>query len=54
MAISASSQSPVIDTRQILDMSYIFVQTAILIAAIRLRLFATLAEKTLNARELVD
>src|SRR5215472_1938685 len=54
MAISTSSQSPAIDARQILDMNYAFAQTAILIAAIRLHLFTTLAEKPLHIRELAD
>lgn len=54
MAIPASSQSPAIDARQILDMNYAFAQTAILIAATRLHLFTTLAEKPVNIGELAD
>src|SRR5437764_6584372 len=54
MASYTSSQSPAIDARQILDMNYAFAQTAILVAAIRLHLFTTLAEKPLNIRQLAD
>lgn len=52
MTIPASSHSPTVDARQILDMNYAFAQTALLIAAVRLRLFTILAESPLNAREL--
>jgi 2-polyprenyl-3-methyl-5-hydroxy-6-metoxy-1,4-benzoquinol methylase len=54
MSFSTSSQSPAVDARQILDMNYAFAQTAILVAAIRLHLFTTLAEKPLNIRQLAD
>jgi hypothetical protein len=54
MAIPASSQSPAIDARQILDINYAFAQTATLIAAVRLHLFTVLAEKPLHVRELAD
>jgi 2-polyprenyl-3-methyl-5-hydroxy-6-metoxy-1,4-benzoquinol methylase len=54
MTIPASSQSPVIDARQILDMNYAFAQTALLIAAVRLHLFTILAQTPLDARELAE
>jgi SAM-dependent methyltransferase len=54
MAIPASSQPPVIDARQILDMNYAFAQTAMLIAAVRLHIFTVLAEKPLNVKEIAD
>jgi len=54
MTIPVSSHPPTIDARQILDMNYAFAQTALLMAAVRLRLFTILAEIPLNAREIAD
>jgi 2-polyprenyl-3-methyl-5-hydroxy-6-metoxy-1,4-benzoquinol methylase len=54
MTIPASPHPPAIDARQLLDMNYAFAQTALLMAAVRLRLFTILAEGPLNVRELAD
>lgn len=54
MTIPTSSQSTSGDVEQILDMNYAFAQTAMLIAAVRLRVFTILAETPLSAGELAD
>jgi precorrin-6B methylase 2 len=54
MAIPTSSQSPVLDAKHILDINYAFAQTAMLMAAVRLHVFTTLAERPLPTKELAD
>ncbi len=51
MVIPASPQPSAIDEWQILDMNHAFAQIAMLIVAVRLHLFTTLAEKPLNVAE---
>src|SRR5215469_4491945 len=54
MAIPASSRSLALDAKNILDINYAFAQTAMLIAAVRLHVFTTLAERPLHTKELAD